>query len=112
MVLKSLSDEDRAKARAKALTSRTRRAEVKEAFGKGRLDINEILDLVAEDEAVGRLRVVDLLESVPGVGEIRAAALMERIGISPNRRLRGLGRKQRAALVGHFTESPPAAKSN
>lgn len=110
MVLKSLSDEDRARARAKALQSRTRRAEVKNAFGTGRLGITELLDMTADDEAVGRLRVADLLESVPGVGEIRAAALMERIGISPNRRLRGLGRKQRAALIQHFTDAPPPTK--
>lgn len=108
MVLKSLSDEDRAKARAKALQARTRRAEVKEAFGSGRLGITELLALVPDDEAVGRLRVADLLESVPGVGQIRAAALMERLGISPSRRLRGLGRKQQQALVEHFSATPPA----
>ena len=102
MVLKSLSDEDRAKARAKALQARTRRAEVKDAFGHGRMGISELLALVPEDEAVGRLRVADLLESVPGVGSIRAAALMKRFGISANRRLRGLGRKQQLALVEHF----------
>lgn len=108
MVLKSLSDEDRARARAKALASRTRRAEVKAQFGAGRLPITDLLAAAESDDAVGRLRVVDLLESVPGVGAIRAAALMERLGISPNRRLRGLGRKQREALTRHFAESPPA----
>ncbi len=110
MVLKSLSEEDRAKARAKALVSRTRRAEVKNSFGQGELPIAELLELARSDEAVGRLRVADLLESVPGIGSVRAAALMERIGISANRRLRGLGRKQQAALRSHFDDTPPHAK--
>lgn len=110
MVLKSLSEEDRAKARAKALVSRTRRAEVKNSFSRGELGIAELLALARTEEAVGRLRVADLLESVPGVGTVRAAALMERIGISANRRLRGLGRKQQAALLEHFADTPPRAK--
>lgn len=110
MVLKSLSEEDRAKARAKALVSRTRRAEVKKNFGSGKLGITDLLELARTDEAVGRLRVADLLESVPGVGTVRAAALMDRIGISANRRLRGLGRKQQGALLAHFADTPPHAK--
>ncbi|GAA4372463.1 integration host factor, actinobacterial type [Paeniglutamicibacter cryotolerans] len=110
MVLRTLSDEDRAKARAKALAARTRRAEIKKSFGSGALSITEILDLVPDDEALGRLRVLDLLESLPGVGEIRAAALMDKLGISPSRRLRGLGRKQREALIEHFGGTPPPTK--
>ncbi|GHD02015.1 integration host factor, actinobacterial type [Zhihengliuella salsuginis] len=104
MVLKSLSDEDRANARAKALRSRTRRAEIKESFRTGSISIGDVLELGASDEAVGRLRVADLLESVPGVGQVRAAALMDRLGISANRRVRGLGRKQQAALIDHFAD--------
>lgn len=110
MVLKSLSEEDRAKARAKALVSRTRRAEVKVQFGRGALGMDELLELARTEEAIGRLRVADLLESVPGVGTVRAAALMDRIGISANRRLRGLGRKQQSALIEHFRKSPTPAK--
>ena len=110
MVLRTLSDEDRAKARAKALAARTRRAEIKKSFGSGALSVTEILDLVPNDEALGRLRVLDLLESLPGVGEIRAAALMDKLGISPSRRLRGLGRKQREALIEHFGGTPAPTK--
>ena len=83
MVLRELSDEDRIRARAKALAARTRRAEIKNQFGAGKLSITELLDLVPNDEAIGRLRVMDLLESVPGVGEIRAHTLIDRLGISP-----------------------------
>ena len=111
MVLRELSDEDRVRARAKALAARTRRAEVKEEFATGKISISGILDLVYEDEAVGRMRVMDLLESVPGVGEVRAANLLERLGISESRRLRGLGRKQRTAITEHFKQNPPKTKA-
>ena len=110
MVLRELSDEDRIRARAKALAARTRRAESKNQFGAGKLSIAERLERVPDDEAIGRLRVMDLLESVPGVGEIRAHTLIDRLGFSPSRRLRGLGRKQRIALVEHFQQSPPKTK--
>ena len=110
MVLRELSDEDRIRARAKALAARTRRAEIKAEFSAGKISITEVLDLVYEDEAVGRMRVMDLLESGPGVGEVRAANLLERLGISPSRRLRGLGRKQRTAITEHFKQSPPKTK--
>ena len=40
---------------------------------------------------------------MPGVGKIRAAQIMERLGISETRRVRGLGDKQREALEQEFT---------
>ena len=55
------------------------------------------------DEAIGKMRVVALIESVPGIGKVRAAATMERLRISPSRRVRGLGAHQRAALAQEFT---------
>jgi guanylate kinase len=48
------------------------------------------------------MRVAELLESLPGYGKIRAQALMERLNISPTRRIQGLGRHQREALLKEF----------
>ena len=48
------------------------------------------------------MKVSAVLESLPGVGRVRAAKIMERLEISPTRRVRGLGAKQRAALVTEF----------
>ncbi|APF40064.1 DNA-binding protein [Neomicrococcus aestuarii] len=109
MVLKDLSDEDRANARAKALEARTRRASIKTEFAAGELSISQILELVPDDEAIARLRVGELLEALPGVGAVRATSIMHKLGISESRRLRGLGRKQKNALTDYFNNS---AKSN
>jgi ribosomal protein S13 len=54
------------------------------------------------NEVIGKMRVVDLLQAMPGLGKVRARQLMERIGISESRRVRGLGSKQIAALKGEF----------
>jgi ribosomal protein S13 len=48
------------------------------------------------------MKVSALLESLPGVGKVRAKQLMERLGIADSRRVRGLGTNQRAALEREF----------
>ena len=51
---------------------------------------------------IGKMKVVDLLQSMPGLGKVRARQLMERLGIAESRRVRGLGTKQVAALEREF----------
>jgi ribosomal protein S13 len=51
---------------------------------------------------VGKMKVVAVLESMPGVGKVKARRTMDDIGISESRRLRGLGDQQRAALLETF----------
>ncbi len=55
--------------------------------------------LNSTDSNVGKLKVVSMLESLPGVGKVKARRVMEEIGIAPNRRVQGLGAQQRAALL-------------
>ena len=51
------------------------------------------------DDAIARMRIVELLEALPGIGRVRAAAIMDQLGIAQSRRVRGLGIHQRRALV-------------
>ena len=48
------------------------------------------------------MKVSALLESMPGVGKVRATQIMERLGIAETRRVRGLGANQIAALEREF----------
>jgi ribosomal protein S13 len=48
------------------------------------------------------MRVSELLQSMPGLGKVRAAQVMDRLKISESRRVRGLGAKQAVALVAEF----------
>ena len=55
--------------------------------------------LASTSSTVGKLKVVSLLESLPGVGKVKARKIMEEIGIADNRRVQGLGSQQREALL-------------
>jgi len=97
-----LSPEDRARALVKAATSRKRRAEVKAQIKRGEYSLSQVFELSKSDEAVAKMRVFELLESISGVGKVRARSVMERLNISPTRRIQGLGVKQLPALLAEF----------
>ena len=92
-----LTPEQRAAALAKAAEARTARAEIKARLKMGSMSLREALD--SDDENVAKLKVVSMLESLPGVGKVKARKLMEQIGIADNRRVQGLGAQQRSALL-------------
>jgi hypothetical protein len=102
MALPQLSDEERAAALVKAAEARRVRAEVKELLKTGSLSIAELLERASADEIVAGLKVSSVLSSMPGTGKVKANRLMESLGIADNRRLRGLGDRQRAALLAEF----------
>ena len=95
-----LTPEQRTAALAKAAEARAARAELKNQLKNGSVSIREALS--STSTTVGKLKVVSLLESLPGVGKVRARRIMADLDISESRRLRGLGAKQRAALLDAF----------
>jgi guanylate kinase len=97
-----LSDEDRARALEIAKLSRQERARVKGELRKGEITFAQFIDSTAHNPALAKMRVIDLLESLPGYGKIRAQAVMEKFDISPTRRVQGLGRHQRTSLLKEF----------
>ena len=56
-----------------------------------------------KDDIVGKMKVLAVLESLPGVGKVKARRTMEKIGISETRRVRGLGVQQRKELLAEFS---------
>lgn len=99
MALRMLTDDERAAARQKATAARAVRAEAKAALKERKITVAKILERAETEEALSRLKVSDLLESAPGIGKVRSAAIMEEIGIAKTRRVRGLGVHQRKALI-------------
>ena len=96
-----LTEDQRRQALEKAAIARRKRAELKEQLKSGRITFRELLDRTG-DEIVGKMKVSTVLESLPGVGRVRARKLMERLDISESRRMRGLGEKQRKNLLEEF----------
>lgn len=102
MALPPLTPEQRQAALEKAAAARRERAEVKNRLKHSGASIAEVLHAGQANEVVGKMRVLDLLQSVPGLGKVRARQLMGRLGIAESRRVRGLGAKQVAALEREF----------
>ena len=105
-----LTAEQRQQALFKAANSRKRRAEVKSKMKNGEISIDDILLLAKTEDALAKMRVKELLESLSGVGKVRAQSLMERLNISPSRRIQGLGRLQIKQLREEFMKSEHAVK--
>ncbi len=102
MTIPQLTTEQLEAARTAATEARRRRAELKCELRSGTLSLSAALDIAAADDVLAHVKVVDLLKSLPRVGEKRAAQVMERLDIAPNRRIRGLGRHQVAGLKAEF----------
>ncbi len=102
MALPQLTAEQRQANLDKAAASRRERAEVKSRLKHSGGSILEVLQQGQDNEVIGKMRVVDLLQAMPGLGKVRARQMMERLGISESRRVRGLGVNQMKALQREF----------
>ncbi|XAS69354.1 integration host factor, actinobacterial type [Micrococcaceae bacterium Sec5.7] len=104
MTLRALTARERADALNKAAAARAVRAAAKERLKSGEQSVADVISSGAADDAIARMRVAELLEALPGIGKVRAAAIMEQLGIAASRRVRGLGVHQRRALVDFIDE--------
>lgn len=102
MPLPPLTPEQRSAALVKAAAARQARAALKVRLKSSGASLADVLDEGQTDEAIGKMKVLAVIEAMPGVGKVRAQRLMEGLGISPSRRVRGLGSNQRQALLKAF----------
>jgi hypothetical protein len=84
---------------------------MKQSLRNGASSLDDVLRLAEQDDVLAHTKVVDVLKALPRVGAVRAARVMERLDIAPNRRLRGLGKHQSAALVAEFGQRPTGSGS-
>jgi hypothetical protein len=103
MPLPTLTEEQRRQALAKAAEARKKRAALKGQLKSGETSLRDVLSQ-RDDEIVAKMKVSAVLEALPGVGKVRARKLMERLDISASRRVRGLGAKQKQALLSEFAK--------
>ena len=92
-----LTNEERAKALAKAKAMRKARADFKSQITEGLVSVDDILNN-QDDPVIGKIKVADVLEAIPGIGPSKRELIMDEIGISENRRIRGLGAHQKEAI--------------
>ena len=102
MALPELTPEQRQEALAKAAEARKQRAELKASLKRGDTNLKEVLAKAESDEIIGKTKVSALLEALPKVGKVKAREIMDELEIAQTRRLRGLGDRQRRALLERF----------
>ena len=98
----ALTPDERRAALEKAAIARRIRADVKEQLKSASLTLTELFTRADDDDVLGKLKVVSMLESMPNTGKVKARRLMRDLDISESRRLRGLGPNQRRRLLDHF----------
>lgn len=99
MTIPERSDEQRVQALEAALAVRVVRARLRAELKARTMSGVDVVEGATENPLWAALKVAWLLESLPGVGRIRAERLMTDLRIAPSRRIQGLGSRQRAALI-------------
>lgn len=98
MALPDQTPEERQAALEKAAQARHDRAELRAQIKAGTITVEEILTTEG-NPVIDKLRVKDMIASLPGYGKAKVAKVMEELGISETRRVKGLGSRQREALI-------------
>ncbi len=102
MALPQLTDEQRKAALEKAAKARHERAQLREDIKTGKVSLQEVLE--SDNPIATRMKVSALIESLPGYGKAKASKIMDELGISPTRRVKGLGNRQREQLIEVLTK--------
>ncbi len=100
MALPTLTPEQRAAALAKAHQARQARSSLLAGFSNGEDTVAAVLDRAESDPVAGKTKVAQLVRALPGYGLAKTSALLEQAGIAADRRVAGLGHRQREALLG------------
>ncbi|WP_104176652.1 guanylate kinase [Cryobacterium sp. Y50] len=104
---------DRVAASRVAVAARRARAKVKSEVASGQRTALEVLGTAIADPigVEGRLRVTELLVSIPAIGVTKMQRIIHRLEISPSKRLGGLGRHQRDRLRDFLSERSTVRKN-
>ncbi len=103
MALPNQTAEERRAALEKAAEARHARAELRAKIKEGKISVEEILTTEG-NPVIDKLKVKDMIASLPGYGKAKVAKIMEELNISDTRRIKGLGARQRAELIERFSE--------
>lgn len=99
MALPKLTPEEKIAALKKAQEVRAKRSRLREDLKAGKKTLRDVFAAAARDDVVARMKVSYLLESLPRVGKVRREKIMDEVGIDESRRVKGLGVRQRDALL-------------
>jgi len=99
MALATLTPEQRDAALAKAREARGARSSLLAGIASGEDTVPAVLARAESDPAARKTKVSQLVRALPGYGLAKTSALLAEAGIARDRRVAGLGSRQREALV-------------
>ena len=99
MALPRLNPEQRAAALAKSREARQARKTLLDDIKSGEETVSAVVDRAQSDPVAGKTKVSQLVRALPGYGVTRAHAVLQEAGIPEDRRVAGLGSRQREALL-------------
>lgn len=105
----TVPDVDRAAGSRAAIAARRARAAIKKAVTEQRRSATGVLDRATThpESLEAGMRVTELLQGIPGLGRVRIERVIERLSISPSKRLGGLGALQRDRLREYLQKRAP-----
>lgn len=99
-MIPNLTIEQRREYLAKASKARKERAIIRNDLKSGLMTFGQVLKLADADcQAVTNMRVKQVVNSMPGYGKAKTRQLMRTLRIAEGRRIKGLGVRQRTALL-------------
>ena len=103
MALPQMTEEQRKVALEKARIVREKRSAAMKKLAAGKMSPKDFAE--NPDPVYARVKVLAFLKKLPGVGAVKAQNALETCNIPENRRLGGLGSKQKEALLAWIDEN-------
>jgi DNA uptake protein ComE-like DNA-binding protein len=98
-----ISQEKRKESLEKARLFKIQRAKIKQSIKKGIVNFNEIFgENKNYKDIVSNMKLIDLIKSLPGIGEIKAKRILNGLKISERKTVKGLGEKQKEVFKKYF----------
>lgn len=94
-----LCNEDRMRGTQVAVSNRRYRADFRRAIAGGGFTVEEVMMFAQSDPVLASMRVSDFVRSFRSVGDLKTRRIMDTAGISPKKRVGGLGERQYKALA-------------
>ncbi|MDD3520249.1 MAG: integration host factor, actinobacterial type [Actinomycetota bacterium] len=103
MAIPLLSNEEKRSALEHAREIRKKRSEIKKGLKSYSISFIELFEeknkyfMVVMD-----MKILDLMKALPGFGDIRVNKILQELQISPRKKFKGLGQKQKSRLLDYF----------
>ncbi|MHB1346713.1 MAG: integration host factor, actinobacterial type [Candidatus Humimicrobiaceae bacterium] len=103
MIFPNISKEKRDEGLKKARQYKTQRAQIKKSIKNGSAVFNTFFtDGNFYSDVIANMKLIDMIRSIPGIGEIKAKKIMKTLRISRRKTIKGLSTKQRENFRNYF----------